>query len=624
MFAGMAPETSSPSPLPSSPRADARVARSAAWRIVALVAVALILSGFAWWTAWATYPHTQGIDGPHYFKTLEAGKWSVLRDHEFPGWNPYECGGLPLWDNPESIVGAPLLWLTFVMGTTYTMLVWYTLHSALGFLSMWALLRLDLRLSRAACFIGSAMWAFNGAHFQHYGVGHTTFVAFELFPLALFWWRRAETDLRCAVYLGALVAWSFYEGGVYPLPQLIVVLALESPFRVWPGRRALAMAKAGGVVIAVGFALGASRMIPVLHQLHLHDRYLNVEDDHLRWNTLRHMFLARDFPMRVPGQEYKWHEYSAYVGPFLFVLSLVGILVAGVEHVWLVVFLVASFVLMLGHFAPWAPWTFLHAHLFPFKQLRVPARFNFSVVLALSAFAAIAVDRVSTRLHALRPLGARLGTLRSVIVLFAVLGVGDMMSVGLTTFPARFNEPPSQQPIASSRHFFLQGPKLASRIDQPAQNRGRIKCWEQWGFEQGATFWEGDVPQARLTNPSVASFRGPINRTQNSFRFTVNATEPTRVLMNGSYDDGWHASTGTVVEADKLLAVDVPAGLSRVRLHYWPYGLTFGLWLTGIALVAFITFLVWDHRTRTTPPPPLSVLYITDDSRRDQAAARSG
>jgi hypothetical protein len=563
-------------------------------RALVLVALALGLSTFAWWAALAAYPHTQNGDGQQHFKMLEAARWSVLRYHEFPAWNAYECGGVPLWDNPQAFIGAPLALVALAIGTTRAIDLWYVAHSAAGFLSMWLLLRKDIVLTRVACFIGSVMWAFSGFHQQHYGAGHVPFVPFEYFPLALFLWRRAERDLRYAIGLGALVALMIYEGAVGPLPHLVVVLGLETLFRLWPLTRALAILRAAVVVLFVGFLMGASRFIPVMHQLHIHTRGLAVEVDHIRWTTFKQMFLARTFEGKVPGQEWGWHEYGSYLGPFLLALAALGVVTESVANVWLVVLLTASTLLMFGHFARWAPWNIL-SHVFPFKEMRVPSRFCCEVCLTLSAFTALAIDRLPKRLA--RVWGkVSPGRVRSALVLFALIGLGDMLNVGYVRFASVFTDKPST-PSAVARHLYLGGKKMPALIDQPAENRARKKCWDEWGFEKGAPLWEGDVPQVRPTDPSVATVTHSA-RTQSSFAFAIDAREPTRILLNSSYDSSWRASVGSTVDADKQLAVDVPAGQWQVRVHYWPYGLSVGLALSTVSTLSVIAFFVWDARRR--------------------------
>src|SRR5438309_915432 len=83
--------------------------------------------------------------------------------------------------------------------TTRAIELWYVVHTAIGFLCMWVFVRRELGLSRPASLVASAMWAFAGVHNQHLTGGHLVWVPYLYYPLALFFWRRAERDLRMAV-----------------------------------------------------------------------------------------------------------------------------------------------------------------------------------------------------------------------------------------------------------------------------------------------------------------------------------------------------------------------------------------------------------------------------------------
>ncbi len=572
-----------------------RVRPAAVVGAVMLVLLAFGLSVFFWWPAIDAYPSTQGGDGPQYHKMLEAARVSLVRYHELPLWNPFECGGLPLWDNPQAFVGAPLAWLTFLVGTTRTMELWYVIHSALGFLCMWVFARREVKLSRAASLVASAMWAFNGFHQQHYSGGHTTFVPFLYFPLAILLWRRAESEIRWAVWLGVLVAWMMYEGAVYPIPHLAVVLAAESLTRAWPPRRLPRIARAGAIAGLVAFTVAASRFLPVIDQLRSHTRPLGEEHDSMHWATLKDMFLARTHPRTAEGQDYVWPEFGAYVGPILLGLSWVGIAVEGLENVWLLALLLLVFALMCGHYAWWAPWHVLKGHVFPFKEMRVPSRFRCEVTLFLSTFTGLAIDRLPRVAKRLKAPDGLAGMLRGALLAFALVGIGDMIGVGKDWFAQCFLNPPAVRVQPSTRLYFG-GRELAQFIDEPQQNRGRIQCWDEWGFGWGAPLWEGDVPQARILGAS-----GTVevaNRTQNTFTLDVDLERPTRVLLNSTYDRGWRATAGTVVDQNKELALDLPEGHHHVVLKYWPHGLTAGFLLTGLGIAGVVAFLVWESRRR--------------------------
>ncbi len=158
-----------------------------------------------------------------------------------------------------------------------------------------------------------------------------------------------------------------------------------------------------------------------------------------------------------------------------------------------------------------------------------------------------------------------------------------MIAVGIDWFQVCFGNAPEQR-VAPSARLYVHGPNLAGMIDQPRQNRMRLACWDEWGFGAGAPMWDGDVPQARPA-PGAAARVETVRRTQNTFTLDVVADQPSRVLVNGTYDRGWRTDVGTLADEGKLLVLDLPAGRHHVTLRYWPHGLTLGFVLTALGLV---------------------------------------
>ena len=571
----------------SPPRRFGPAPLSPLWkRLFALAVFSLLISIFAWWPMIGAYPLTQGGDGQFFHKMIEATRISLVRWHELPLWNPYECGGVPLWDNPQGVAAAPLVWPAAIFGSTRTIEAWYVIHSAIGFASMWLLARTEFRLTRGAAFIAAASWAFCGFHHEHYMGGHFSFVPFLYFPLALLFWRRAETDARMAVGLGLIVAITVYEGGIYPLPHLALMLGAETLTRLWPVKRIVPIARAGLIVIAVGFCVGAARFLPVADQLRSHTRDLGVETDAMQWSTLKAIFLDRDHTRHVVGQTYVWPEYADYIGPIVFGLACLGVFLGGLENAWVFVLLAWAVLLMLGYEWKYAPWPILKGHVFPFKQMRVPSRFVATVTMWISIYAGIAIDRIETKARRF----VRVQTseaIRLAVLGIALLGAGEMIGVGITWCAQCFNAPPEVK-VERSPNFYLGGPGLAAFLDTPRQNRGRLECWEEWAFNAGAPLWTGDLPQAKAADGGAVVSN--VTRTQSTFTFDVDAARPSRVLVNSTYDRGWRTSAGALDILDKQLVLDVPAGHHHVRLWYWPHGLTLGLWITSVSVVALLAY----------------------------------
>ncbi len=569
-----------------------------AWaRAIGLAFVALLVSGFAWWPMLAAYPATQNGDGQYFHRIVESARVSVTRYHELPLWNPFECGGVPLWDNPQSIIAAPLMWLSLLVGgnTTRGMELWYVSHSALGFAGMWLFARHELKASRIAAFFGATAWAFSGFHQHHDSGGHAAFVSFLYFPLALLLWRKAEKDFRAAIGLGWLFAWMIFEGAVYPLPHFGLLLAAEALTRAWPPRRFLAIVRAGVIVGLVALTVGGPRFLPVIDQLRAHTRSIGPEGDHLIWDTFKDMFLSRDHGRFVPGQQYVWTEYATYLGPVCLVFALIGFVTGGVELTWMAALLALSAALMCGHFDEHAPWSILKGHIFPFKEMRVPSRFRLEASFFVVAYASVAVDRFVPRVAWLLRSEERVRALRTVVVGMALLGAGDIVSEGIYLFPQFFTSSP-ETPVTPSERLYFGGAGQAAFLDQPRQNRGRLGCWDEWGFGEGAPLWEGDVPQAlAVHNGDVAVEVG--NRTQNTFTIDVDVKRPGRVRVNSTYDRGWQTDLGTLAEDNKELVLDLERpGRYRVHLRYWPRHLTLGFVLAALGLAGSI----WAFRKRSS------------------------
>jgi hypothetical protein len=570
----------------ASPAALASLASSRVGRTLGLVLLALGLSVVMYWPALANYPVSQGGDGPMFHRMVEAAKVSWSRYHELPLWNAYECGGAPLWANPESIVSAPLILVMQPFNTTVTMRVWYVVHHAMGFIAMWLFSRHELRLSRGASLAASVIFALTVAHGSQYAGGHAALVGFLYAPAALLLWRRAENDARFAVGTGLLFAWMFYEGAPYPVPHITLLLLAETLTRLWPWRRALLVAKSGAIFGGVFVSVSAARLFPVIDQLREHPRLIVNETDALTWKTVVDIYLEKVHEWRF-NQVYVWGEYIGYVGILVVLLCLVGILFTRVEEAWYAAVAALFFALMIGHFARYAPWHVLNGYIFPFKSMRVPVRFRLILLLFIAGWVGMAVDRLPPLVA--RHFGAKVGGRARVVMLaLALIGAGDALGYSTDVVRTKFDGPVAQ-PVVPAVRLTMGGANMAGFIDQPRQNRGRLECWGEWNFTAGAPQWQGDVPQARSTDPNVTV--EVANRTQNTFSIDIDAKAPGRVLVNVPFDRGWRTTWGEVKNQDKLLVVDVPAGRKRIELKYWPNGLTLGFVVSALGLAASLAFL---------------------------------
>jgi len=563
------------------------------FRLLCLSLLGLVLTCSIWMVIFQRYPGSGGGDGPFFFRLIEAGKVSVSRWHELPLWNPYECGGVPLWDNPQSIVSSPLVLLLQPLTTAATIGVWVIVHVVVGFVGMWIFAREELGSSRIAAFTAACLFAFSAQHSNHAAGGHTAFATFQLTPLALLMWRRGERDARHAIGLGLIFALMIYEGGVYAPALVGLMLAIETVTRLRSGDRLIAIARAAGIVGLVTLTVGAARVIPVADQILHNKRGLGGESEAMDWQMLKDMFLDRQHALRTAGHQYVWGEFVAYIGPVILVLMALGVLVSAGTETWFLVVAIALFVLMLGHFSPRAPWTLLKTYVPPFTSMRVPLRFRLLLAMFIAGWVAIAMDRVPALAERTFGRTRLVRAFRVVIIGAALFGAGDVAGHSVDVINSQWDGPPQQKNLkASSPNLYLGGPGLAQFIDQPRQNRGRLDCWEEWAPFAGAPLWTGDAPQARI--PEAEAARGTVTsvrRSQNAFVIDADAKEEVTVQLNTSWARGWRTTAGTIREESHQLVVRLPPGHHVFRVWYWPVGLTAGFVLTALGLLASIVMI---------------------------------
>jgi hypothetical protein len=460
---------------------------------------------------------------------------------------------------------------------------------------MWLLVRHELKLSRTAAFVGATFFGMSVAAVSQYAGEHETLISFFNAPLLILLWRRAEHDVAYAVGLGITLAVMLYDGATYPLPYSGLMLAIETATRLTSASRALRIAKVGVVAVATAVMLGAARLLPLYDQLTSNTRAMYPDTDSVKPSSLWLMYVLRSPHWRSTfnGQQYVFGEYISYIGWLGVALAIAGALLAAFEQTWLAILGLALFLLMLGHFAKWAPWHVLHTYVFPFKSMRVAARFRQLEMMCVAAFIALAIDRIPARLRQLGLAHAWTDGVRVALLGLALIAAGDAVGLGQEILGYRFNGAPPQKVEVSSR-FYYGGPGLSPDfIDQPRQNRAWLGCRSyEWAFRADAPIGQGDVPQAKSLDEDAVTVEFK-NRTNNTFTIDVDVKRPGKILLNSAYDRSWQSNVGQVIEHQKLLAVDLATpGRHTLHVRYWPRKLTLGFLLSGIGLVGVVVFFV--------------------------------
>ncbi len=574
--------------------------RSPSRHALAVVLGSLVAALVLWSPAFFTLSSTGFGDWQQFLHFWESGYVAITRYGEWPLWDPYHCGGITTFGNPQSQHLSPFYALALLFGPALGQKLFLLLHAWFGFAGMY-LFAQKQGLSLAGTLLATIAWAASGFFVSHGSGGHSAFLPFYFAPWIILSWRAAARDPHYAAPLSLLMMLTLLEGGVYPFPYFLVLLAFDGLVRLGlpeDGRR-----NVRGILIAGALSamlvplLGAVRLLPILDELRRHPRTMPSHDG-VSLPEVVEMLTARRHGWRYEGHEFVWPEYVTYVGWGIVVLGAIG-LFAGLmprAHVaWrrIALGLFVFLALLMGDHGDYSLWSLVH-RLPVYDSLRVPSRFGVFFTFYLALLAGFALDLLGAQLP--RFSAKLLPTLPFVIV--AAIAV-DLFVVHFPTLN-RWTEPPVVADQVSD-HFYLTtlsyGRFYASF---PRMNLGSRGCYEAMNFSVVPGLWSGDRPQARIVRGKgrVDSFR----RTTRHVFLRVTLTKPSRVLVNQHLAPGWTSNVGQVVDDAGRLAVDLPAGTHALDIVYLPPTLVPSVLLTLLGLL--LTLLVWRFAGRLASAAP--------------------
>jgi hypothetical protein len=548
---------------------ECRLARG--WRRHALLWLGMsALTSVFWYAAFRRASST----GAHYDWRLYLQMWETMRVGiqrfgELPLWNPYQCGGVTIWGNPQSWLFSPLFYPALLVGTAVAMKARMLLLCTLGLVGMYVLARRVHRISPIGSLLAAVPWACSGFFSWHNLAGHAAFQSIWLFPWVLYLSRRAERDGRFCAANAAVIFFMAVDGASYPLPYLALLLCADTLFRLLAAKSArerLRITVALGWTGVLALSLSALVIIPSLTRLARMPRNLG-DSDALNLGEVLTILTARQHEWRFDPHT-SWHEYACFVGWGVLISGLLGFLLTLKKQPVLAAGAAFFFLCMLGDVAPYFPWPLLE-RLPVLGSLHIQSRFVVLFTLYLTLLGGLFLDGLRTRLS--RVLPSRYPALPSLIAAALTAGaIVDLFVVNVAVNDLwRGRDLPTEAPRG---RYHLVAPVSVSDFRAafagfPQQGFGSTQCDEPlpWPVPQG--LWTGDVPQARVLGEGRVLDWG---QTTNTVWTEIDLSAPGRVVFNQTFAPGWQSTLGSVVEDAGLLALDVEAGRQRIELRYRP------------------------------------------------------
>jgi hypothetical protein len=537
-------------------------------------------------------------DWRYFLSWIDVGRRSVSWWHQVPLWNPYGCGGEVLLANPQSQVASPTFLLALVFGTAVGTKLGLVVYYACAFDGMYRLAR-DYKLTRVASALASVLFGAGGWLALHVSAGHVNFAAAALFPYLVLCYRRAARDrwVWC-VPMGALAAWIAADGGTSTpalAAVLLATLAVTDAIELKSARPFAVLA--GGAACAA--LLGAARILPAFEFALDHPRRQWETDSSTLLEMIRNGYWWKGLSP-VNGKRYWFHEYGwrlAYVTPPFILWSLRE---KRTRAWWWVAAVGAGIV--AGRAIPYGPWWLLK-HLPIWRDLRVPSRYAVMFALAFPLLAAGGFDDLRARFAAWQAKRAWLTPALAALVVVAA--AADGIAFEWVQFWKVFDFP-IEPPPRTARFYQVKGSWM-TMMQEVMQNHGALRCDEEAPLQRAAELDEGDVPQARLLDPSAGTIVALRRWTPNRVELDIDLARPTTVMLNQNWNEHWKSSAGRIAKVGEKwphdtdggrLGVEAPPGKYLLAVYYRPRSFVVGAVVSGIAWPVALVVLVLSARRR--------------------------
>lgn len=509
---------------------------------------------------------------------------TIRRFGELPLWNPYYCGGLDQVGAPQGRSTSPTVLLSLLLGTERAELFVVFVFAILGMEGMYRWLRLRV-VEPAAAMLVAPVFALSGHFSIAYYRGWTNFFGFELVPWILLGITlSARGRVRGLAISGVAFATMLGFGGSFAAPLVAVAAVAEAVRALFEQPRQARWRAVAMLASAASFmaTVAMVRLWPLAETLAAAPRIMAGTPGHQPKAVLSmivSVVALKDGDVELKG--------AFYIGAAFLAVAALG----GSERKAIrAIFFVVIFVWLSAGYARKPALFALLRELPVFSALRYPERFLWIATLFVCEPAAHALARVPLlgegrrwRIGVWMMLGgAVLWTVFNQVTAFGRLAAARQLgTVSTTTAPAEFHQGRGNRWLAS--HY-------------QALGIGSLSCWETHPVVMSPLL-RGDLPAEEYLSEQTRD-AGVVKRTAwspNRIALRTSLSRPARVLVNQNWHPGWHASVGSVVSNEGLLAVDVPAGEHDVTLRFRPWSTLAG---AGVTLTSLAMLVLLARRSR--------------------------
>lgn len=531
-------------------------------------------------------------DWDQNFAWNEFTRVSIIKYNQFPQWNPFRCGGLPHFGNPEIGVISLQTILVLLLGTVLGIKASIVLYVSIGFFGFYLYAKQKLGIS--ASILAALVYTFSGITSSFLSTGMVVFIVFAFVPYIILFYEKGMTSWRSLLFASFLFALSFYNGyhislllGIYILCYSIIMSLAKRSLQ--PIIRFMLFATASTtfmipkLILAVEL-MRASPIKPIDHSGYSFAQLVNV---------LINPFQDLYHDTGIPRYSWMADESSLYIGIpalFLFIFSFFRKNWKKTEIITLVLLLfLLLFAFGYQSFIPLYP---LIRKLPVLDSFRVAQRFRFMLIIPLSLMVG----------YGLQYLAHKMPEKERKISTFCVIG---LISIDLLYFAHSnyFSKtliydvkvPPPQKEFSQVRMAHYESHLVAGSIPK---EYAETHAFSMWSFEYPTQLENKGVINCSDTVMSLKRAAGKdkkgyigewhlqnkggdlkvVRWTPQEIELKVHLTKVLSdiVVVNQNYYPGWYAyvdNVGPMVphEWNNLLSIPIKEHTKKIIFRYEPY-----------------------------------------------------
>jgi hypothetical protein len=332
---------------------------------------------------------------------LESARKSVIEYKQFPLWNPYHCGGMPSFGNPQSNIISLNFLFVLIFGTVLGVKISIFFHFLINIIGFYFLSK-ALKISKKASILASIIYGFNGVLSSSLGTGMLSFLAISYLPWVLFFYFKSEVNKNRIIFIilsAIFLSLSFYEGYHSTLIFLPLIFLISFTKSI-KEKKALFIRNFFWIIILF-FIFSLPKLALSIDLISIFSRKIIDDSGYTLHNFFYFLFSRKQNyhgDMGIINYGYNTDENSLYVGflpVYLFLLGMMQ-LFSKKNLFWIIIILI-NMILMFGNNFPVNFFSILKKLPF-YDSFRVAERFRFNFIMIFSLICGFGFDFILNNL----------------------------------------------------------------------------------------------------------------------------------------------------------------------------------------------------------------------------------